>query len=304
MTVRSSRRRLALPVLAVAAALSWAPHALAGGAASDSDSFEDKHLFGFTEGSDVGEPGSNEAEFTSSGAFGKRGGGVYQGVVQEAAYETAVTDRFGYEAIGSGVWQTIQGAPGLVDRRDVNFLGVAFEPKYVFLRRGIDAPIGLSLSLQPEWTRVYDVTGAAARNFSMETKLYLDTEFIRRKLLGAINLIYIPEFQNEAGVGPSHYTLFGATGALSYLFAPDLYLGGEVEVYQASQSLGFANSSGSAVYVGPTLHLQMGPGAFLALAWSEAAAESPRHLSPAGLTAWNQSDLARQRAHMVFGVEF
>ncbi|MGO8739577.1 hypothetical protein [Rhodoblastus sp.] len=303
MTIRSGRRKLALPALAVATALSWASHALAGGAASDSDSFEDKHLFGFTEGSDVGEPGSNEAEFTTSGAFGKQGGGIYQGVAQEAAYETAVTDRFGYEVIGSGVWQTIQGVPGLADRRDANFQGVAFEPKYVFLRRGIDAPVGLSLSLQPEWDRVDDITGGPARNFSMETKLYLDQEFIRRKLLGAINLIYLPEFENDVGAGPSHYALFGATGGLSYLFTPDLYLGGEVEFYRAYESLGFANSSGSAVYVGPTLHLQMGPGAFVSLAWSEAAA-SPRHLSPAGLAAWNQSDLARQRAHMVFGVEF
>lgn len=304
MAIRSSRRGPALPALAIAAILSWASHAFAGDAASDSESFEDKHLFGFTEGSDVGEPGSNEAEFTTSGAFGKRGGGIYQGVVQEAAYETAVTDRFGYEAIGAGVWQTIAGAPGFADRRDVNFEGVAFEPKYVFLRRGIDAPVGLSLSLQPEWDRVDDITGVAARNFSIETKLYLDTEFIRRKLLGAINLIYLPEFENEAGAGPGHYALFGATGGLSYLFTPDLYFGGEVEYYQAYQSLGFATSSGSAVYVGPTLHLQMGPGAFLALAWSEAATESPRHLSPVGLAAWNQSDLARQRAHMVFGVEF
>ncbi|MDI9848693.1 hypothetical protein QM467_11565 [Rhodoblastus sp. 17X3] len=84
--------------------LSYAPHALAqdhddarSGAKSEPDFFEDKHLFGFTEGTDVGEAGGKEAEFTTTGGFGKKGGGVYQAIQQEAAFEGAATDRFGYE---------------------------------------------------------------------------------------------------------------------------------------------------------------------------------------------------------------
>ncbi len=89
--------------LALLASLSLfaAPRALAqddddarAGAKSEPDFFEDKHLFGFTEGSDVGEAGGKEAEFTSTGAFGKHGGGTYQAIQQEAAFEGAATDRF------------------------------------------------------------------------------------------------------------------------------------------------------------------------------------------------------------------
>ena len=74
--------------LALLASLSLfaAPRALAqddddarAGAKSEPDFFEDKHLFGFTEGSDVGEAGGKEAEFTTTGAFGKKGGGYLSG---------------------------------------------------------------------------------------------------------------------------------------------------------------------------------------------------------------------------------
>lgn len=67
------------------------------------DSFEDRRLFGFTQGSDVGEPGSREAEYTSTGAFGKRGVSC-EAVEQEAAYDAAATDRFGDESIGSALY--------------------------------------------------------------------------------------------------------------------------------------------------------------------------------------------------------
>jgi hypothetical protein len=91
---------------------------------------------------------------------------------------------------------------------------------------------------------------------------------------------------------------------LSFLVTPDCFVGGEIEYYQAYQSLGFSNTSGSALYIGPTLHLQMGPKAFVSLAWSGQVSSAPRQPALAALEAVNQSDLARQRGHMVFGVEF
>ncbi|WP_374546100.1 hypothetical protein [Rhodoblastus sp.] len=57
-----------------------APRAQDDDVGPQADGFEDKHLFGFTEGADVGEPSSREAEFTSTGAFGKGGGVSYQAV--------------------------------------------------------------------------------------------------------------------------------------------------------------------------------------------------------------------------------
>jgi hypothetical protein len=268
------------------------------------DSFEDKHLFGFTEGSDVGEAGGKEAEFTTTAGFGKKRGGQYQSIQQEAAFEGAATDRFGYELGVYGSWQTIANVPGLDNLSQVNFSGLSFMPKYIFLRRGIDAPIGFAVSLEPAWERIDAISGGRVKSYSMETRVYFDKELIARKLLAAANLVYAPEVSNDPGGGTSQYALFGATGALSYLVTPDCFVGGEIEYYQAYQSLGFSNTSGSALYIGPTLHLQLGPKAFISLAWSEQVSSSPRQPTIAALEAVNQADLARQRGHMVFGVEF
>jgi len=269
----------------------------------ETEFFEDKHLFGFTEGTDVGEAGSREAEFTTTGAFGKKGGGIYQAIQQEAAYEAAATDRFGYELIALGSWHAIADVPGFDNLSQVNFAGLAAQPKYIFLRRGVDAPFGLAVSLEPAWIRIDDISGMHATNFSLETRVYLDKEFIEQKLLGAVNVLFASEAERDA-LGASHYALFGATGALTYRVAPEAFFGGEVQYYQAWQSLGFSNSVGSAFYGGPTMHLQLGPKAFVSLAWSAQLSGSPRRLAPEGLIAFNQSDLARQRGQMVFGVEF
>jgi hypothetical protein len=291
--------------------LSFAPPALAQddddarpGAKSEPDFFEDKHLFGFTEGTDVGEAGGKEAEFTTTSGFGKKGRGVYQAVQQEAAFEGAATDRFGYEIGLYGSWLNIANVPGLDNHGQVNFAGFSLMPKYIFLRRGIDAPFGFAISLEPEFERIDNISGERGKNYSMETRVYFDAELIPKKLLVATNIIYLPEVSNEADGGTSRSALFGVTGALSYRITPETFVGGEVEYYQAYQSLGFSNSVGSAVYAGPTLHLQMGPKAFLSLAWSAQLSSSPRSLTAEGVEAWNQADLSRQRARMVFGVEF
>ena len=268
------------------------------------ESFEDKHLFGFTEGSDVGEAGGKEAEFTSTGAFGKKGGGVYQSIQQEAAFEGAATDRFGYEVGVYGTWLNVASVPGLDNLGQVNFSGASVMPKYIFLRRGIDAPFGFAVSLEPEWERIDNITGSRGKNYAMETRVYLDTELIERKLLAAANLVYLPEVSNDPGGEISHYALFGATSALSYRITPECFMGGEIEYYQAYQSLGFSKTTGSALYVGPTIHLQLGPKAFVSVAWSAQISSSPHQLNLAAVEAVNQSDLARERGHMVFGVEF
>jgi hypothetical protein len=300
--------RLALIILF---GLSLAPHALAQdddearpGAKSEPDFFEDKHLFGFTEGTDVGEAGGKEAEFTTTSGFGKKGHGVYQAVQQEAAFEGAATDRFGYEIGLYGSWLNIASVPGLDNHGQVNFAGFSLMPKYIFLRRGIDAPFGFAISLEPEFERIDNISGGRGKNYSMETRVYFDAELIPKKLLVATNIIYLPEASNEADGGTSRSALFGVTGALSYRITPETFVGGEVEYYQAYQSLGFSNGVGSAFYAGPTLHLQMGPKAFVSLAWSAQLSSSPRPLTADGVEAWNQADLCRQRARMVFGVEF
>ena len=307
-----------LPVLAVLGLFAGAPGALAHdaadsepasasaheGGADSGEEFETKHLFGFTEGTDVGEVGGRELEFETFANIGKRGGGRYDALEQEINYEAAPTSRFGYEATLHGVSQQIGNVPGLNNLSQTTFSGVSFNPKYILLTRGVDAPFGLAVSLQPEYDRIDPVTGAHANNFVLGSRVYLDAELIEKKLYAAANLIFSPEVDNETFYGVSQYALFGATAALTWRLMPAFAVGGEVEFYQAYNSLGFSQTIGSATYLGPTMHWQISPKVFAAAAWSAQIAGQPCNSSPAALALYNQSDISRQRGRLTVGVEF
>jgi len=275
-----------------------------GWAQEKDDGFETKHIFGFTEGTDVGDAGDKELEFTTTGNIGKRGGAGYNAIEQKGVYEGAASDRFGYEVGPLGLTQQIANVPGLSNLSQTSFSGVAAEPKYIFVKRGIDAPFGLAVSVAPEWDRIDPVTGAHASNFVLETKLYLDSELIEKTLYAAANLIYAPETDRETGIGFSQYALTGATAALTWRLTPTIAIGAESEFYQVYNSLGFTGRTGSAAYVGPTLWAQITPRAFVSLAWSAQVACNPANASPSTLALYNQSDIARERVHLVVGFAF
>ena len=288
--------------LAAALFLFGAPPGWAQDDGVSRDGFETKHVFGFTEGTDVGDAGDKEFEFTTTGSIGKRGGGGYNAVEQKAVYEAAPSERFGYEVGPLGISQQIGDVPGLSNLSQTNFAGFTAEPKYIFVKRGIDAPFGLAVSVAPEWERIEAVTGAHVSSFMLETKLYLDSELIEKKLYAAANLIYAPE--TDRGLEFSQYALTGATAALTWRLTPSLAIGAETEFYQVYNSLGFTGRIGSAAYVGPTLWAQITPQAFVSLAWSSQIASSLANAGPSTLALYNQSDIARERVHMVVGVAF
>lgn len=268
------------------------------------ESFETKHIFGFTEGTDVGEAGGREAEFTTTANVAKRGGGRYQALQQEATYEAAPTARFGYEATLHGVSQQVGDVPGLNNINQTTFSGISATPKGLLLARGVDAPFGLAVTAQPEWDRIDPVTGARANNFSIETKWLLDAELIEKKLYGAANLIFSPEVDHAIGEGASQYALFGATAALTWRVTPALALGGEIERYETYGSLGFSRTTGSATFLGPTLHWQVTPKSFVALAWSAQIVSQLPNTTSTALALYNQSDISRQRGRLTFSIEF
>jgi hypothetical protein len=274
------------------------------GGAESGDEFETKHVFGFTEGTDVGEVGGREMEFETTANAVKRGGGRYRAFEQEATYEATPTSHFGFEATLHGASQQIGNVPGLNNLNQTTFSGISVTPKWVLLARGVDAPIGLAVSIQPEYDRIDPVIGAHANNFVLQTKILLDSELIEKKLYAAVNLIFSPEIDNETGYGVSQYALFGATGALTYRVTPTLAFGGEIEQYETYGSLGFNRTTGSATYLGPTLLWQFTPKAFVAMAWSAQVASQFPNSSPATLASFNQSDISRQRGRLTFGVEF
>jgi hypothetical protein len=269
----------------------------------EANDIETKHIFGFTEGTDIGEAGEREMEFETTGVIGKFGGGRYNALDQLATYEVAATARLGYEVSLHGLSQQMANVPGLGNLSQTNFSGVSVMPKWIFLTRGVDAPFGLAASIEPEWDRFDPVSGVRANSFGLPVKIYLDAELIAKKLYVGANLLYAPELQKQQGEGFSHYAMAGASAALTYRITPNVAFGGEVEYDEAYNSLGFSSWGGSGTYIGPTFHVQINDKAFVAGAWSvQVANRIPAGAE--GLAAYNQSDFSAQRGRLTFAIGF
>jgi hypothetical protein len=261
---------------------------------------ESKYLFGFTDGTDIGAEGEKEIELETTGAFQKRGG-RYNATEQEVEFEGVPSQYWGYELSAHALSQQMKGVQGLDDLSQTNFSGLSWKPKWLIVGRGPGDPIGLSLSVQPEWDRIDGASGAHSSNFSFETRLAADTELIPNMLYAALNLVYAPEYDRSVGdFGWSRASTFGVTGALAYRVAPKVTLGGEVEYYRAFDGLAFDQFNGAALYLGPTFHVQFTPKIFMAAAWSmEVAGHAAGDAGRLDLT-----NFERQRANLKLGFEF
>jgi hypothetical protein len=261
---------------------------------------ETKYLFGFTDGTDIGAEGEKEIELETTTAFQKRGG-RYNALEQEFEYEGVPSQYWGYEASAHFLSQQITGVQGLNDLSQTGFSGLSWKPKWLIIGRGPGNPIGLSLSVQPEWERLDGTSGAHSSNFSFETRLAADTELIPNMLYAAVNLFYAPEVDRAVGDAAwSRVSTYGASAAFAYRIAPKVTLGGEAEYDLAYDGFAFDTFNGAALFVGPTLHIQFGPKIFLAAAWS---VEVTGHASgdPGRLDLTN---FERQRANLKLGYEF
>src|SRR4051794_17940836 len=93
-----------------------------------------EHIFGFTEGADIGKVNDKEFEKETSARFGKRMG-----------FYAASSTLFGFKYVASQSllispgalisYHGISGVPGLDDRQQLTLQGLQFEAKYQLLDR-------------------------------------------------------------------------------------------------------------------------------------------------------------------------
>ena len=227
-----------------------------------------KYIFGFTSGSDIGVEGEKAIEFETTAAFRKRHG-TYRMIEQELEFEGVPTQSFSYEISAHGTYHSIKGVDDLDNLNRTQFSGLSADLRYLIIGRGPGSPIGLTLSVSPEWSRIDGTSGTHVRGFSNGFKLIADTELIDNRLYAATNLSYEPEVSKAPGQkGWERASTFGLTGALAYRVAPKVTVGGEVEYYRAYDGLALNSLAGHAVYVGPTMHIQFTGKTMLSLAFS------------------------------------
>ncbi len=144
---------------------------------SDLDS---EHLFGFTEGSDLGVPGEVELEWETNGRLGKRLG-RFLAVDSGLALKMPLTGDF---RLAPGV---TFNAYDIGARTTGGVNGGFLETRLRLLDRRA-APFGLTLSIVPAYGTVDGSSGAPARSFGTDVALLADRELIPGKLVAAVNL--------------------------------------------------------------------------------------------------------------------
>ncbi len=228
---------------------------------------ESKYMFGFIDGSDIGNEGEKAIEYEATGSFQKRGG-RYSAIEHEFAFEHVLTQNFSYELSAHGLTHSIGGVEDLDDRNSTQFSGASAKLRYLIIGRGPGSPIGLTVSAEPEWSRIDGADGTRTRSYSSAFKLVADTELIANRLYAALNLIYEPEIAKPADADMWERSSSAAVGmALTYRITPTLAMGVAAEYDRAYDGLTFKTFNGHALFVGPNLQLNVSRKVLLAAAF-------------------------------------
>src|SRR2546425_2214824 len=194
----SERRKASLGTLLWTALIVLAALGSAGSASAEIRKHADKtaevdteHMFGFTEGSDIGEAGETELEADSTGRFGKLGGS-YNTVATALEAKYSFSDRFRLSAVATVGYYDVTGVNAIDDRRQAALQSVSFDARFRLFDRE-HAPFGLTLSVEPHRGFADEMSGEPADQYGAEFRVLADRELIPGRLFAAFNVSYEPE---------------------------------------------------------------------------------------------------------------
>jgi hypothetical protein len=225
------------------------------------------HLFGFTKGTDVDEPGAKGLVLELDGRFGKQTGS-YTGLSQRLEYSFTPWRDFDVGLGAAFAAHDISGVEGLDNRRQLAFESLSVELKRRFLDRD-KAPFGLSLIAEPQWTRVDDVSGERVDKFGIEFTLAADKELIKDRFYGAFNLVYEPGWVRFKNTGKTEReSTVGLAVAGMTRVLPSVFAGGEVRYLRNYEGAVLNTFAGEALFVGPVLFVTVNDKLTLVAAYS------------------------------------
>lgn len=231
------------------------------------EELDSEHLFGFTEGADIGAVGEVELEQETTGRLGKRGA-AFRAFDPSLALKVPLTDNFRLAPGVSFYGYDIAPGPGLATRSAGGFNGVFLETRIRLLDRRT-APFGLTLNIVPSVGTIDAGSGFGSRSFGTDMGLLLDRELIPGQLIAAINVGYALASSRLTG---TREVLLGSalevSGALAYQVQPGFFLGSELRYARAYDGLAAERLVGEAFYVGPTVYKTISEHAWASFAWS------------------------------------
>jgi hypothetical protein len=228
---------------------------------------DSEHLFGLTEGSDIGTAGEREVELEFGGRFSK-GSGTYRVLSQVTALKLTLTDSLRVAPFVGGDLHYIRRVPGLIDQNRAAFAGGGFEMKYRALDRQ-SSPVGLTLAAVSTWGHVDDVSGERVTSFGGYFTALADRELVAGKLLGALNLIYATGASRMHATGAwEHDSTLAASTALSGKVTEGVFVGGEVRYERAYDGMGLDRLTGYGMFIGPSLYARISDIAWISAVWN------------------------------------
>jgi len=225
------------------------------------ESVDTEHIFGFTEGSDIGEKGEKEVDHSSYIFAGKPG--HFVAILNETDFRYGIDNglRASFNVLTD--YHGSYNSPGIPDRTVFAFSGLSSEIDWMLLERE-KAPFGLTLAFIPQWRRVDDTSGVRQESYGFPIQLLADVALSPNKWFVASNLVYSPDFAHTDGNWTVSQPVEIST-ATSYGFFPNIFLGGEIRHLTQNQH-GFFSEH--ALFVGPSIYFKLGENTNLKLAWS------------------------------------
>jgi hypothetical protein len=214
-----------------------------------------EHIFGFTEGADIGAKGEKELENTTIGHLGRPGS--FTVFTNEAAFRSGLAEHFRASFGVLADYQSIHNVPDLTDRTALNSGGLSSEFRWQLMQRD-DAPVDLTLSLAPQWQRIDDTSGGRVESYAFPIALLADTALVPSKMFAAVNLIYTPATHTN------NYPL-EFSPAIAAPVTESVFLGAEIRHITRNQN-GFF--TGHALFIGTSVFVKFSDSVAFKAAWT------------------------------------
>ena len=212
----------------------------------------DENMFGYSYGADTLPKGGFEFYNWTTWRHDKNVG-EYDALDIQFELEYGITDRFQTSTYFMLDWRDQSGLDP-EEYQDINglrFDGLKQAFKYNVLSTYKD-PVGLSLYLEPGWSRYHKVTGERIDEFELETKIILQKNFLDDTLLTVLNITPEFEWYYPKGGNIEKEFIVEVSGGVSYRFAPNWYAG--IETRYHTEFPEYGEQEHQAVFVGPSLH--------------------------------------------------